>query len=63
MTGYGKCPTCGKEEVVLVGVNDPRGYACLHIYGRGSVNLCCCLKCGTVFLPKNIVDSLKNKEI
>lgn len=61
MTGYGKCPSCGEEEVVLVGVKDSHGYAYLHIYSAGSVNLCCCLKCGTVFLPEHTVKALRNK--
>lgn len=63
MTGYGKCPTCGGEHVVLIGVNDPYGHACLHVHGIGSTYLCCCLNCGTLFLPVHVLKILRNKEV
>ena len=57
-----KCPTCGCESYVVIGVSSSDGYVSLDCYHCGGVRLNACTECGTVYLKKQYLEEIKGAE-
>lgn len=57
-----KCPTCGCESYVVIGVSSSDGYVSLNCYRCGGVTLNACTECGTVYLKRQYLEEIKVAE-
>lgn len=56
------CPTCKSKRYICISADSNDGYTSLYSWGlKGSVVLCACADCGTVYLQARDLEKLKGE--
>lgn len=50
-----RCPICNSTDYTMISIRDFDGNARFHSSGVYLNYICGCMKCGVVFIPKNIL--------